>query len=313
MIEKYVKKDAAENAFTNVYIKNFPSDVEESYLKGLLEKYGEVNSFFLPRKENGELKGFAFCNFVDTAAAKKAIAELHDKKVFEMAEPIYVQRAQPKMEREAELRAKVAKLSLEGKPTKKNFYITNIPSEYGEEEIKEVFGKYGTVTSCAVNRDNKIGENTNFAYVCFSTAEEAAKLLEDAPNVSLDGKKLSISLFKSKVERRIEKEREAHALLYSPKVINNSRGNGERKDGVVDKRIYDDIFKTVYSMAPSYERNWGNVNASTRKEFTEKVTALLLKKTKPELRNMIELSSVLVDSVSSIVKCTGCVEEIRKK
>lgn len=306
-VEKYEKKSAhTGDLFTNVYIKNFPADIDDQQLREVLERYGEVVSFCFPRKENGKPKGFAFCNYKDVEGAKRAIDDLHDKHVFNTPETFYIQRAQQKGEREVELRSSLAKLSSEGKSFKRNLYVTNIPENLGEAEIRDVFAEYGHIISVSVESDVRSKQGTNFAYVCFSTPEEASAALDNSQGISIGGNKLFVSLFKSKRERELE--RENTNFIYQPGFGFHHKMNNmaERKaDATQDTRTYDDLYKLVYSLAPKYQDAWDTMNVSNRSEFADKVTHILLKKSRTEIQSMMEQSSALLENVSGAVAQYG--------
>jgi len=243
-------------------------------------------------------------NIEQTAAhSKKAIEELHNKNIFDLPDSFYIQKAQPRSEREMEIRSNLAKLSIEGKSFKRNLYVTNIPENCGENEVNDTFSKYGQIISISVGMDSKSRQNTNFAYVCFSKPEEANMALQDSHSISICSNKLSVSLFKSKRERMLE--RENNNFMYQPGSNPYPRIGGlyERGPDVSnDTRVYNDLYRLVYSLAPAYQEMWGNVDVDTRPEFAEKIAHMLLKKSKAEIRNMIELSSVLMENVSNAVK-----------
>ncbi|KCZ76365.1 hypothetical protein H311_02639, partial [Anncaliia algerae PRA109] len=304
-VEKYEKKENADTQFTNVYIKNFPTTMTEERLKQIFEKYGEINSFFMPKKENDEPKGFAFCNFVNSNSAKEAIAELHDSDLFKLPDLFYVQRAQGKDERESEIRKQLTKLSLEGKNNKRNLYVTNIPGDATEEDIRKEFEVFGKIISVAIEKDAiKPKENLLFAYICYSTPEEANAALYNSYNISIKGNILHVALFKCKRERELE--RENYNLYHNANLTTNPRVNPyfERKpDLLSETRLHDDLYRQLYSIAQNFEEIWPKSNVKSKAEFADQVLSLFInKKSKNELRNMIELTSVLVENVDTALK-----------
>lgn len=297
VVEKYEKKSSStDDSFTNVYIKNFPSNIEEEQLRELLEKYGEILSFYMPRKENGEPKGFAFCNYKNCESAKNVVDELHNSNIFKLPEPFYIQRAQPRSEREIEIRSSLAKLSIEGKSFKRNLYVTNIPGNCSEQEVLELFSKYGQIISISVKPDSRSKQGTNFAYVCFSKPEEANSVMEDSGSITIDGNKLSISLFKCKRERELE--RENSNFTYQPGFVLQQKMSGiydARVDQVHDLQAYNDLYKLVYSQASKYEDMWDIMGVTNSADFADKVTRLILKEYRAKSQSMIDLSSSLTE------------------
>eukprot|EP00866_Antonospora_locustae_P000179 jgi/Antlo1/179/527 len=250
----------------------------------------------MPRKENGEPKGFAFCNFKNFESAKSVVDELHNTNVFELPEPFYIQRAQPRSEREIEIRSSIAKLSIEGKSFKRNLYVTNIPGNCNEQEILELFSKYGQIISVSVKPDSRSKQGTNFAYVCFSKPEEANSAMENSAYISIDGNKLSISLFKCKRERELERENSNFA--YQPGFLLQQKMGGiydTRIDQVYDIQAYNDLYKLAYSQAVKYEDMWDVMGVNDCAEFADKVTRIILKEYRAKSQSTIDLSSSLTE------------------
>lgn len=65
-----------------IYVGNLPFSVDDNALKALFTSYGEVSEAVLIKdKFSNRSKGFGFVTINDDAAAKKAIAEMHEKEV----------------------------------------------------------------------------------------------------------------------------------------------------------------------------------------------------------------------------------------
>jgi RNA recognition motif-containing protein len=61
----------------NIYVSNLGFNVQDEDLKEFFTPYGEVTSAkIITDRETGRSRGFGFVEMPDTAAAKKAIAEL---------------------------------------------------------------------------------------------------------------------------------------------------------------------------------------------------------------------------------------------
>jgi RNA recognition motif-containing protein len=82
----------------NIYVSNLSFDVQDEELKGFFTPYGEVTSAkIISDKTTGQSRGFGVVEMSDTAAAKKAIAELNNAEVD--GRNIKVMEARPKEER----------------------------------------------------------------------------------------------------------------------------------------------------------------------------------------------------------------------
>ena len=64
-----------------IYVGNMPFSLDESQLRTLFEEFGEVDSTaVITDRDTGRPRGFAFVEMPDDAA-RKAIAELHEREV----------------------------------------------------------------------------------------------------------------------------------------------------------------------------------------------------------------------------------------
>lgn len=64
---------------TKIYVGGLPYSTDEGGLEHMFTSYGEVSSAkIITDRDTGRSKGFGFVEMADDAAAKKAIAELHE-------------------------------------------------------------------------------------------------------------------------------------------------------------------------------------------------------------------------------------------
>jgi len=95
-------KHPTPTQFTNVYVKNLDSSIDDAQLISIFESYGKITKAAVMKTSSGVSREFGFVNFSDPAEAQAAVAGLNGKVVKEKA--LYVGRAQKKSEREHELR-----------------------------------------------------------------------------------------------------------------------------------------------------------------------------------------------------------------
>lgn len=79
-------------------------------------------------------------------------------------------------------------------------YVGNLPYTATEEELKELFGQAGTVTSVAVIKDRESGRSKGFAFVEMSTAEEAQKAISTLNGQMLGGRDLRVNIARPREE-----------------------------------------------------------------------------------------------------------------
>mgnify|MGYP001155869851 CR=1 FL=1 len=87
---------------------------------------------------------------------------------------------------------------------KRTVFLNNISFNATEEQIREYFGKFGTITEVTIVCNNH-GKPRGFAYVEFSKEEEAKASVEEDGRVFL-GRKLEVKLSVPQEERKVEKK-----------------------------------------------------------------------------------------------------------
>jgi polyadenylate-binding protein len=191
--------------FTNVYVKNLPTEWNREQLEGEFKKYGEVTSLMLAVDEEGKSKGFGFVNFKNPEDASSAVEALNGLELGE--KKLYVVRAQKKEEREKELRERFEQLKIERqkKYAGVNLYVKNLGDDVDDERLHAEFAKFGTITSAHVMRDSN-NKSKGFGFVCFSTPEEATKCATEMNGRMLNMKPLYVALAQRKEVRRAQLE-----------------------------------------------------------------------------------------------------------
>ena len=87
---------------------------------------------------------------------------------------------------------------------KRTVFLNNVSFNATEEQIREHFGKFGTITEVTIVCNNH-GKPRGFAYVEFSKEEEAKASVEEDGRVFL-GRKLEVKLSVPQDERKVEKK-----------------------------------------------------------------------------------------------------------
>ncbi|KAM0790601.1 Protein phosphatase PP2A regulatory subunit B [Microbotryomycetes sp. NB124-2] len=203
--ERQAKIDEIRAHYTNLYVKNVPTEVTTDEFRELFEKYGKVTSAVVSTDNEGKSKGFGFVNYEKHEDAAKAVAELHDKDY--KGNTLYVARAQRKGEREEELRRSYEQKKYETtlKYQGVNLYVKNLDDDVTEDKLKQEFEPFGTITSCKIMSDEK-GASKGFGFVCFSAPDEATKAVTDMNGKMIGSKPLYVSLAQRKDVRKQQLE-----------------------------------------------------------------------------------------------------------
>lgn len=84
-----------------------------------------------------------------------------------------------------------------------NVYVKNFSESTTEEDLKMVFGEFGTITSVVVMRDGD-GKSKCFGFVNFEDADDAAQAVEDLNGKKFDDKEWYVGKAQKKSEREME-------------------------------------------------------------------------------------------------------------
>ena len=75
----------------------------------------------------------------------------------------------------------------------KKLYVSNLPYNASDEELKELFSQAGTVESATIIRDKMTGRSRGFGFVEMSTDEEAEKAIADLNGKDFQDRKLVVN------------------------------------------------------------------------------------------------------------------------
>eukprot|EP00049_Salpingoeca_infusionum_P017193 m.352084 g.352084 ORF g.352084 m.352084 type:complete len:588 (+) comp16433_c0_seq1:279-2042(+) len=201
-ISEFIPRAQRQTQFTNVYVKNIPANWDQERFVEECNKFGKVNSLhFLTKKEEGDdskdvTLGWAMANFETQEQAKAAVEGLPKVEVGEGLPKMWAGPSKKKEARARELKNRAAHSA------KTNVYVKNLPLSMDDEKLKEMFAKYGTITSAKVARDAKGGAK-GFGFVNFASAEEATKAITSMNDTRLEGhpNALFVGVFQPKAER----------------------------------------------------------------------------------------------------------------
>ena len=79
-------------------------------------------------------------------------------------------------------------------------YVGNMSFKTSEDDLRNAFGQYGSVTDVYIANDRETGRPRGFAFVTFSTEAESKVAIEKMNGVDLDGRQLTVNEAKPKEE-----------------------------------------------------------------------------------------------------------------
>ncbi|KAF2178392.1 polyadenylate binding protein [Zopfia rhizophila CBS 207.26] len=184
----------------NVFIKNLDVAIDNKALHDTFAAFGNILSCKVAQDELGNSKGYGFVHYETAEAATNAIKHvngmlLNEKKVF-------VGHHIPKKDRLSKFE--------EMKANYTNVYVKNVEQDVTDDEFRELFEKYGQITSASLAHDEN-GKSRGFGFVNFVKHEDAAAAVEALNDSEFKGQKLYVGRAQKKHEREEELRKQYEA------------------------------------------------------------------------------------------------------
>ncbi|KAL1919818.1 uncharacterized protein VTP21DRAFT_1749 [Calcarisporiella thermophila] len=255
----------------NIFIKNLDPSIDNKALHDTFSAFGNILSCKVAMEEDRS-KGYGFVHYETAEAAENAIKHvngmlLNDRKV-------YVGHHVPRRERIAKIEELKSRFT--------NVYVKNLDTEMTDEQFREMFAKYGSITSAVVQRDEN-GKSKGFGFVNFERHEDASRAVEELHDKEINGKKLFVSRAQKKTEREEELRRQYE--LARLERLNKYQGVNlyikNLEDDVDDERLRQEfgVFGVITSAKvmrddKGQSKGFGFVCFSSADEATKAVTEM---------------------------------------
>jgi polyadenylate-binding protein len=142
----------------NVFVRNLDPNIDNKALYDTFSLFGNILSCKVASDASGKSRGYGFVHFETEDAAKQAIERVNGMQIGEKT---------------VEVMTFVKCDDKEKADSFTNVYVKNFPVEWDEAQLKEEFGKFGTVASLIVMTDDK-GRKAGFInYESNEMAKEA--------------------------------------------------------------------------------------------------------------------------------------------
>jgi polyadenylate-binding protein len=154
----------------NIFVKNLDESIDNKQLYDTFSLFGNILSCKVATdRDSGKSKGYGFVHYERTESADEATKKVNGMLI--AGKEVVVMKFEPKNQRKTQIQWT-------------NCYVKNIPAEWTEEQVRELFADKGEITSLKVSEKVE-GKATIFAFVNLSTHEQAEKAMAD-----LNGKKV---------------------------------------------------------------------------------------------------------------------------
>ena len=177
----------------NVFIKNLDVAIDNKALHDTFAAFGNILSCKVAQDENAVSKGYGFVHYETDEAAAQAIKHVNGMLLNE--KKVYVGYHIPKKDRQSKFEEMKANFT--------NVYVKNVNPEAPEDEFRELFAKYGDITSSTLARDQE-GKSRGFGFVNFTTHESAFKAVNELNGKDFHGQELFVGRAQKKHEREEE-------------------------------------------------------------------------------------------------------------
>ncbi|KAM3875767.1 ELAV-like protein 1 isoform 6-T6 [Diretmus argenteus] len=154
--------DEPKDSKTNLIVNYLPQNMSQEELRSLFSSIGDVESAKLIRdKVAGHSLGYGFVNFVNASDAERAISTLNGLRL--QSKTIKVSYARPSSDTIKDA----------------NLYISGLPKTISQQDLEEMFTRYGQIINSRVLVDQASGLSRGVAFIRFDKRSEAEDAIKD--------------------------------------------------------------------------------------------------------------------------------------
>ena len=87
-----------------------------------------------------------------------------------------------------------------------NIYVGNLPYGISNDELSEIFGRFGEVSAARIVNDRETGRSKGFGFVEMSNDADANRAIEELNGTEIGGRKAVINEARPREERPARRE-----------------------------------------------------------------------------------------------------------
>ncbi|KAL7921732.1 hypothetical protein ACQKWADRAFT_295100 [Trichoderma austrokoningii] len=167
-----------------IYVANYPPTADEKYIRQLFQDCGDILSIRLPSLKVNSHRRFCYVSFRDSDASAKAVAK--EGTLLDGKYKLLAKYSDPNRKKNRE--GAVA----EGREV----YVSGLSHSTTEEQVREVFSKYGTIGRINIPRSIN-GKGRGFAFVDFETKDQAEKAASELNKTKFFNQILHVEISKA--------------------------------------------------------------------------------------------------------------------
>lgn len=169
--------------YLTVYVTNYPPTADEKFIRGIFQDCGEILSIRWPSLKVNTHRRFCYVSFRNTTASAKAVQK--DGKLLEGKYKLIAKYSDPGHRKSREGAVAEAR----------EVYISGLSAVVTDDEIRNLFSKYGTVQRVNVPR-TMAGKNRGFGYVEYESQEQAQRAVAELAYTKLGNQVLEVKISK---------------------------------------------------------------------------------------------------------------------
>jgi len=171
----------------NIFIKNLHKSIDNKALFDTFASFGNILSCKVATDETGQSRGYAFVHYDSGEAGELAIAKVNGMLL--SGKKVFVGFFVPRKERKTEQ-----------SPKWTNIYVKHLDKSISEENLRDMFAPFGSITSAVIMMDEK-NESKGFGFINFDTHEAAEAAVDAMNEKEIEGKQLYVGRAQKKSER----------------------------------------------------------------------------------------------------------------
>jgi len=193
-----------EHSYTCIHVKGYPASWTKRNVEALFrtDRTKEPIEIDFAVKEDGSSKTYSYASFEDHESAVEALKELQGQRI-DNDHKLVVQRLMSNFERQQVARKEyIEQKKLTHRKYKgRNLYVKNFPMDWDQNQLHDLFSKYGKVTSAKVMKNSK-DDSRGFGFVCFESEKSVNAALSALNNFPIQGKPLVVNHAELKEDRK---------------------------------------------------------------------------------------------------------------
>ena len=159
----------------NIFIKNLEKSVDEECLRSMFSTFGVIEDIVIPKSPiNNASLGYAFIQFSNQVEVKNAINSTNG--MFVLDHKIIVQQFRNREQHTDRYN---------------NLFVKNFGDKFTEEQMREIFSKFGRITRLSVPLNNS-NNSKGFGFVEFESSQSALQAVKNCHEMIYNGRKLYV-------------------------------------------------------------------------------------------------------------------------